>query len=390
MRIKMLFMRIGPRRAAAFLLIRNHAIIIPLRAASRRDREVRTLELEGFLEEVVARPGLSGNELPVALWLKEAFAPYCAETSIDAMQNMIARVPGVGGGPRVYVTAHMDEIGLCVAGIEKDGSLRFVRIGGVDPRILPGGEVRVLTEDGPLVGVVGAKPPHLLSEADPKKNYKREDLYVDVGFSPEAVRARVRVGDRIQLVGPPVKLSGDRVASKSMDDRACIAVMWMAAEQLARMRLRADVYFVCATQEEVGSRGALTSCYAIDPDIGIAIDVTHGPMPDCKPDETYPLDKVVFSKGPNLHPKLVDDILAVAKAQKVDTQVSICPHTTWTDASVVQVSRAGVPTALMEIPLKYMHTTVETCATGTLREAARLLTAYLTSLGPDWRERLCF
>ena len=111
-------------------------------------------------------------------------------------------------------------------------------------------------------------------------------------------------------------------------------------------------------------------------------------MPDCKPDETYPLDKVVFSKGPNLHPALLADILRVAEEHKIDTQLSICPHVTWTDADVLQISRAGVPTVLMELPLKYMHTTVETCATGTIKEAARLLVAYIASLGTDWRDKL--
>jgi endoglucanase len=174
-----------------------------------------------------------------------------------------------------------------------------------------------------------------------------------------------------------------------MDDRACVAVMLKAAEHLARTRHAADIFMVCAAQEEVGSRGALTSCYVIDPDIGVALDVTHGNMPDCKPDDTYPLNKVVLSKGPNLHPGLVADILRIAAEQKIDTQVSICPHETWTDASVVQTTRAGVPTALIELPLKYMHTTVEIGSTATIREAARLLAVYLGSLEPAWRDALC-
>ncbi len=346
------------------------------------------MELEQFLREVVEVPGLPGNELPVATFLRDAFAPHAGETTIDAMQNMIAHLPGEAGGPKVYITAHMDEIGLCVAGIEEDGCLRLASMGGVDPRILPGSEVRVLGSET-MPGIVGAKPPHLLTDEERKKNYKKEDVFVDIGYDAETVRQRVQIGDRVQLVGPVTKLEGERIAAKTMDDRACCAIMYLAAKQLATMRHQADIYFVCATQEEVGSRGAMTSCYAVDPDIGIAIDVTHGTMPDCRPDDIYPLDKVVFSKGPNLHPKLLADVLRVAAEHKVDTQVSICPHVTWTDASVVQVSRAGVPTVLMELPLKYMHTTVETCSLTTLREAARLLVAYLTSLGTDWRDMLC-
>ena len=347
------------------------------------------MDLEQFLREVVEQPGLPGNELPVATWLRAQFAPHCAEADVDAMQNMIARQPGTGKGPKVYVTAHIDEIGLCVTGIEKDGCVRFTQMGGVDPRVLPGGEVRVLTAQGPLVGIVGAMPPHLLTDEDRKKNYKREDLFIDLGLPMEDVKERVNIGDRVQLVGPLTKLAGDHVASKTMDDRACVAIMLLAAEKLANLPHAADIYYVCAAQEEVGSRGALTSCYAIDPDIGIAIDVTHGAMPDCKPGETYPLDKVIFSKGPNLHPKLTDALLKAATEHRVETKVDICPSSTWTDAEVVQISRAGVPTALMSLPLKYMHTTVETCSTTTLKEAARLLAAYLASLQADWRDTLC-
>ncbi len=346
------------------------------------------MDLITFLREAVDQPGLSGNELPVAQYLKDAFAPYCAEVTIDAMQNTIAHLPG-SGGPKVYVTAHMDEIGLCVYGIEDDGCLRIASIGGVDPRILPASEVRVLC-DPPLFGVVGAKPPHLLTDADRKKNYKKEDLFVDLGLPVNEVQQRVRIGDRVQLVGPVQALANARIASKTMDDRACVAIMWLAAQQLQKTQHKADIYFVSATQEEVGSRGALTSCYAIEPDIGVVMDVTHGTMPECKSDEVFPLDKVVLTKGPNLHPKLTDTLLAVAKQQHVDTQVEICPHSTWTDAEVVQVSRMGVPTALLSVPVKYMHTTVETCSLETLREAARLLTAYLASLDENWRDALCF
>ncbi len=354
----------------------------------RETEEGDSLDLITFLREVVEQPGLSGNELPVAQYLRDAFAPFCTEASIDAMQNTIAHSPG-SGGPKVYITAHMDEIGQCVYGIEDDGCLRIASVGGVDPRILPASEVRVLC-DGPLLGVVGAKPPHLLTDADRKKNYKKEDLFVDVGLPVEEVKRRVRIGDRVQLIGPVQSLANERIASKTMDDRACVAILWLAAQQLQKIPHKADIYFVCATQEEVGSRGALTSCYAIEPDIGIVLDVTHGAMPECKPDEVFPLDKVVLAKGPNLHPKLTDQILATAKQQRVETQVEFCPHSTWTDAEVVQVSRTGVPTALMSVPVKYMHTTVETCSLETLREAARLLTAYLSSLDENWRDALCF
>ena len=347
------------------------------------------MDIKTFLSQVVEKPGLPGHELPVAEFVKQAFAPYVEKVEIDVMQNVIARAKGSGGGPHVMVTAHMDEIGLMVSGIEEDGCLRFEQMGGVDPRILPAGEVWVRT-DPPLFGLIGVKPPHLLTEAERKKNYQRKDLYIDVGLPAEEVREKVPIGTPVQLIGPYQELQEDRFCSKTLDDRACVAMLLLAAEQLAKTRHAADVTFVLATQEEVGSRGATTAAYALDPDLGIAVDVTHGSMPGTGPDEAYPLDKLVMSMGPNIHPKFFEAIREKAKEINVEVLTSVVPHVTWTDADPLQISRAGIPTALVELPLKYMHTTVETAALGTLKEGARLLASYLADLDEKWEETICY
>lgn len=347
------------------------------------------MDIKTFLSQVVEKPGLPGHELPVATYIKEAFAPYVDTVEIDVMQNVIARKKGKRGGPRVMVTAHIDEIGLMVSRIESDGCLRFEQMGGVDPRILPAGEVWVRT-DPPLFGVIGVMPPHLLTAADQKKNYQRKDLYIDVGLTEAEAREQIPIGTPVQLVGPYQELQEDRFCAKTLDDRACVAMLLLTAEQLAKVSHIADITFVLATQEEVGSRGATTAAYALKPDIGIAVDVTHGTMPGTGPDETYPLDKVVMSMGPNIHPKLFATMQEKAKEIKVDVATSVAPHTTWTDADPLQISRAGVPTALLELPLKYMHTTVELCALDTLKEGARLLAAYLGGLDEEWEETLCY
>lgn len=347
------------------------------------------MNLTEFLSRATQCSGLPGNEQEVAAFMREAFAPYCEQVQVDALQNMIAHLPGEGGGPKIYVCAHLDEIGLIVTGIEDDGCLRFSQMGGVDPRILPASEVHVLC-DPPLHGVIGAKPPHILSEADRKKNYRREDLYIDVGYPAEEVRKRVSIGDRVQLTGPLTQLSGDYVACKTLDDRACCAILYLCAQALSQMRHKADVYLVCSSQEEVGSRGAKTSVYAVDPDLAIAIDVTHADMPDCAADETHDIDKACFTCGPNIHPRMLDALLGVAKDIHVEHELSACSGETWTDAAELQISRAGVPTVLMELPLKYMHTTVETISLRTLREQARLLAAYIASLDENWEDTICF
>ena len=345
-------------------------------------------DLSTFLGSITGLRGLSGDEAPVAKVIAEAFAPLCEEVSIDAMQNVVGRIGSAG--PRIMITAHQDEIGMMATNIEDDGAIRFTRVGGVDPRILPGSRVTVYTEEGPMTGVVGAVPPHLLSPDDRKKNYQMPKLHVDIGFPADRVRELVHPGTPIALYGPLKALQNNRYAGKTIDDRGGIATLLRIAELLQKRELPAQVFLVAASQEEVGGIGAETSAYALNPDIGIAIDVTHGEMPGCEPDEVYPLHKVVLSEGPNIHPTLHKHLMALAGKIRVDAVSSICPHVTWTDAASLQIARAGVPTALIEIPLKYMHTTVETVSMDVIEESARLLAAFVTGLDAGWEELLCY
>lgn len=346
-------------------------------------------DLSAFLGRITALRGLSGDERPVAEAVAEAFRPLCETVEIDAMSNVVAKM-GPDTGPRILITAHIDEIGLMATCIEDDGAIRFTRVGGVDPRILPGSRVTVHTDEGPMTGVIGALPPHLLSAADRQKNYPMEKLHVDLGLPVERVRALVHPGTPIALLGPLLALENGRVASKTIDDRGCVAMMLRTAELLQNQTLPAQLYFVAAVQEEVGGTGITTSAYNVRPDIGIAIDVTHAETPGCEPDDVYPLDKVVLTQGPNIHPRLHRHLMDLAKKIRVDAETSICPHVTWTDAGPLQVARAGVPTALIEVPLKYMHTTVETVSMDVLEESARLLAAFVTGLGADWEDLLCY
>ncbi len=345
-------------------------------------------DLSAFLGDITALRGISGDEAPVAKAIAEAFRPLSDDVRIDAMSNVIARIGSEG--PRVMIVAHLDEIGLMATLVEDDGAVRFTRNGGVDPRILPGSRVTVYTEEGPMTGVVGALPPHLLSAEDRKKNYEMTKLFVDLGLPAERVKALVHPGTPIQLYGPMRALENRRYTSKTIDDRGGVAMMLRAAELLQKREISAQVYFVAASQEEVGSNGAITAAYTLDPDIGIAIDVTHAEMPGCEPDEVHPLDKVVLSEGPNIHPKLHKRLMDLAKEIRVDAETSICAGVTWTDADPLQISRAGVPTALIEMPLKYMHTTVETVSMEVIEEAARLLAGFVGGLDAGWEEWLCF
>ena len=343
------------------------------------------MDVQKILSEAAALVGPSGQEMQVAEYFAEQFRPFVDEVTVDAMFNVIAHKKGTG--PKVMLCAHMDEIGLMVTRIEEDGSIRLGNVGGVDPRILPACQVWVHGREK-LFGTIGAMPPHLLSAEDRKKNYEREDLYVDVGLPGEKVKELVRVGDLVTFNAQAIPLLGGQFASKTMDDRACVTILLCAAERLSRMACDADVYFVGSTQEEVGSRGAKTASFAIDPDLAGALDVDHATIPGSRPDTTVALDCLNASIGPFIQPKLLQRLLDCAKAHHVKLQTSVSPRYTSTDADEVSESRAGIPTVLLSLPLKYMHTTVETIDLAALEEGGRVIAHFLSELDAGWEDDL--
>ncbi len=343
------------------------------------------MQIEDFLREVTALPGLTGNESPVAEYIAEAFRPLANEVTVDVMQNVTARMKGTG--PKVMLAAHADEIGLMVTAIEKDGSLRLNSVGGVDPRILPGMVVKVYGTET-LTGVIGAKAPHLMTQEEREKNYRRENLHVDLGLPHDEVIKKVRMGDLVQLEARFVKLQNGQIATKTADDRACVAIMLRAMQLLQNMKHQADLYFVATSQEEIGSHGAKTSAYALDPDIGVALDVCHAVTPDAPKTRTHSLDAPVASMGPFINPYLRGRLMEVAKKQNINVQTAVVPGGTSTDADRIGVALCGVPTVLIELPLKYMHTTVETFDMHTLEECARLLANFAAAVSPSWMEEI--
>lgn len=333
----------------------------------------------------VTKLGHSGHEGEAARYFMEQIRPFVDEVSMDAMQNVIAHKKGTG--PKIMLSAHVDEIGMMVTRIEEDGSLRMGNVGGVDPRILPACRVWVHGKEK-LFGTVGAKPPHLLTQADREKNYDRLDLYVDVGYPVEKVRELVQVGDLISFQSVPVQLLNGQIASKTVDDRGCVIMLILAAERLQRMACDADVYFVLSSQEEVGCRGAGTAAFAIDPDLALIVDVCHANIPGSTPGTTHPLDTLTTTFGPLLQTKLVERLLACAKAHKVKLEVDTSTSHTGTDTDTVSIARSGVPSVVMGLPLKYMHTTVETIEEETLAEGGRLIAHFLSELDDSWKEDL--
>lgn len=343
------------------------------------------MEILKILSEAAALCGPGGHEKHVAEYFAEQFRPFVDEVTVDSMYNVIAHRKG--SGPRVMLAAHQDEIAMLVTKIEDDGSLRLGMIGGVDPRILPACRVWVHGREK-LFGTIGALPPHLMSAEDRENNYQLKNLHVDVGLPAERVRELVRIGDLVTFNCKSTELLNGQFAAKTMDDRACVGLLLCAAEYLQKLVCDADVYFVATSQEEVGSHGAETAAFAIDPDLAIALDVDHATIPGSRPDTTVPLDKLAMTVGPFIQPKLAERLEKCAGEHGVKLTTTVAGRATYTDADEIGLSRAGVPSLLLSLPEKYMHTTVETIDVGVLKEGGRLLAHFVSELDAGWEEDL--
>jgi endoglucanase len=283
--------------------------------------------------------------------------------------------------------AHMDEVGLMVADIEK-GFLRITRVGGTDRRVLLGLEVTVHGRRD-LSGVVATRPPHVLPEVDRKKSIPLDKIFVDVGLPPEQVQELISIGDLISIRREMSELKNRRVAGKAMDDRSCVAAITLALEQLGRVEHAWDVFAVATTQEETGLKGALTAAYGIAPDLAVALDTTFGRHPGVPKPGSFPLGEgPTIGIGPNFHPGLVKRLKQVAEAHEIPFHMDPIPGRSGTDAWAIQVTREGVPTALVSIPARYMHQPVETLAARDVERAGRLLAAFTAGLPADFLQEL--
>ena len=342
-----------------------------------------------MLRKLTEADGPSGGEDTVAVVVRSLVQAYASELRVDALGNVIARRRGAEKPPgRIMLAAHMDEIGLIVTKVE-EGFLHVAAIGGVDPRSVLGQEVTVHpsgpgSEDYPqgLPGYIGSRPPHVLSASERDQVIPLHDLRIDLG-QPAAFFAGgiVRVGDRVAIRGPYTELLGGRVATKSLDNRASVAAMLGALGYLADMRHTWDVYAVATVQEEIGLRGAITSAFGLAPDIAVAIDVTFGDTPGVNGSKTVAMDKgPAIGWGPNLHPGVVKRLREAAEALEIPYVTEPLPGASGTDAWALQVTREGIPTALLSIPIRYMHTAVETVVLADIDRTARLLAAFISRL----------
>jgi endoglucanase len=312
------------------------------------------------LEKLSNASGVAGREDEVKDLMKKFLKPYVDEIHEDKLGNVIAIKKGKKDSPKVMFAAHMDEIGLLVKTISKEGFLQFTKIGGIDDRILLAQKVIVYTEKGPLYGIIGSKPPHIQKEEERKKVLAYDELFIDVGAENEveARRMGVKIGDPVGFDIKFAKIGRNTVIGKAFDDRAGCAVMVEAVKHLEKTEC--TVYAVGTVQEEVGLRGAATAAFGIYPDIGIAIDVTiAGDTPGVKESEA----PVKLKKGPSLtvadyglitHPKVLRLLIDAAEENKIAYQLETGLAGS-TDAARISLTREGVPSGTVSIPTRYIH-----------------------------------
>ena len=343
------------------------------------------MELRDLITTLASQTGPSGFECRATEKARELLAPLVDEVETDVLGNLIGRKRcGEEKAPVVLLDAHMDEVGLIVTGYE-GGFLRFASLGGVDERILPATEVQILTKDGPLHGVIDVLPPHLLSADEREKPLKMDKLFIDAGFADEEeAKKRVPQGTAVSYATPCFAMGEHQLCGKSLDDRSCAAILIKVMEKLSGKKLAVDVAVNLAVQEEVGGKGAVTGTFGVDPDYGLAVDVTFAKTPGCPPDKTSKLTGgAIIGVGPAAARKVSDKLIALAQSRGIPYEIEAMGGYSGTDADDIQISRRGVATGVLSLPLKYMHTPVEVIDLRSCEAVADLIAAWLESFGEE-------
>lgn len=336
-----------------------------------------------FLKELVGAPSPSGYEQPAQRVFREYVRSF-SDVSTDVMGNVIGSIGAVPDAARVMLVGHSDEIGFQIKYVDDRGYLFFGAIGGIDAHISPGSRVHVHTKKGAINGVIGKKPIHLMDEDDRKKVVRLDAQYIDIGAADkkEALEL-VRVGDPVTFAVELERLQGNRVTARGFDDKAGSFVVAEVLRSVAEAGTKpaVNLFGVSSVQEEVGLRGGTTSAYSVNPHIGICVEVdfcTDQPDTDKKHNGEVALGKgPIIPRGANINPYLFDLLAETAEQEQIPVQFTGVPKATGTDANVMQISRGGVATALVKVPLRYMHTPVEVLDLSDLENAVKLITAVL-------------
>lgn len=339
-----------------------------------------------YLKQLVEAHGAPGYEEHVQKIFRSRVADCCDRVDTDLLGSVLA-VRNEAGNPRILLDGHSDEIGFLVRYIDDKGFLFVAPSGGWDEEVVVSQRVLVHTASGPISGVFGKKAIHLMDADERKKKSELHNLWIDIGASSgDEAREVVEIGDSVTMDARFTPVLGGKAVAKSFDNRSGIFCVSETLRSLKKTT-KASVYGVAAVQEEIGLRGAKAATYAVDPLIGIAIDVTHAlDIPDANKRKAGDV-KIgagpVIVRGPNINPKVFRRLVEVAKKKKLPYQVAASGQGTGTDANVIQLSRGGVATGLVSIPLRYMHNPCELLALDDLDNTVALLTAFIESVKPD-------
>jgi putative aminopeptidase FrvX len=349
-----------------------------------------------FLKSIISVAGLSGYETPVANLIEKKWTPLVDEISRSRLGSIHGlkkgSVSGASSRPSVLIATHMDAIGLMVSRIV-DGFLYVTDIGGVDSRVLPGAPVIVHASGSgeELYGVVVMPPANLLPEGKGVGAIALQYLLVDIGLAPKEVVKRIRIGDRVVFGTEPVEMSGGCVSGHTLDNRASVAALTICLEELQAKSHVWDVWALASVQEEVTHAGALTSTYQIRPTIAIALDVTFGKGTGANDYTAFPIGKgVTLGIGPSMHSFLHKRLKEVAERVEIPVKDEAMPEYSSTDADAMQLTAEGIPTMVVSIPERYMHTPVELVALKDIQRAGRLLAEFVASLEADFINKIAW
>lgn len=337
------------------------------------------MELFDMLCRLADLPGPSGYLGEVARAAEELLRPLTDEVSRDRLNNVFGiRRCGKPNAKLVLLDAHLDEIGFCVTGHE-DGFLRFRAIGGVDPRMLPGRELQLMTKPAGF-GVVAVKPPHVLTDEEAEQAIGMEDLYIDVGMTQEEAQRAYPIGTPSVYRQKCRRLHGDRVTGKAMDDRACFCILLRTLELLQNEELNVDICVLGSNMEETGGDGALVGAYRMNPYCAVAVDVTFATQADVSKKHGCPLGSgPAIGVGPNMARWMTERFRDCAKEQKISYTEEIIPGDSGTNGWGIQTAREGIATQVISLPERYMHTPIEVVDLKDIEQTAQLLCAFLRS-----------
>ncbi len=341
--------------------------------------------MKDMLIQLCSADGVTGFEGHAADLAKQMLEPYCDRTEIDRCGSVLGwRSCGKAGAKTVLLDAHLDQIGFMVTDILEGGFLRFTQVGGIDPRMLLGAEVTILAEE-PLYGVIACMPPHLLKAGEEDNAVPMHEMLIDTGLMD--AREKIAIGTPVAFAQPPYELAEGQLTGKCLDDRAGFVAIIEAMRKLKDRQLDVDIVVCGSVHEETDSLGARAAAFRVLPDSGIAVDVSHAKTPDSGTAQAIAFGGgVLVGMGPNLHRGLTQRLLQTARAGGIPYQIEVMEGNTGTNAWDMQVVRSGIAMGLLSIPLKYMHTPIETIQLSDVDAVSELLAQFLCTFDGEVRK----